>query len=126
MNVAEDPIVGTVRTFQDSWRGRKALCVLVGDGSGPQGESVRIVGNPVRGGGFTVSYVKSYDPGRGHARAAYEYLVRTFGGGIRAKEVRSDEGIGFHRAMAERGIVTSMEIDVSDERASPSPPRSGC
>lgn len=126
MNVAEDPIVGTVRTFRDSWRGRKALCILIGIGSGPEGESVRIVGNPVRGGGFTVSYVKSYDPGRGHARAAYEYLVMTFGGGIRAKEVRSDEGIGFHRAMAERGIVTSLEIDVSEERASPSSQRSGC
>ncbi len=121
MNVAEDPIVGTVRTFQDSWRGRKALCILIGGGSGPQGESVRLVGNPVRGGGFTVSYVKSYDPGCGHARAAYEYLVRAYGGGIRAKEVRSDEGIAFHRTMAERGIVTSMEIDVSENRVSPSP-----
>jgi hypothetical protein len=122
MDITEDPVVGTVRTFQDSWRGRKALCMLVGDGDGPQGESVRIVGNPVRSGGFTVSYVKSYDPGHGHARAAYEYLVRTYGGGIRAKEVRSREGIGFHRAMAECGLVTSMEIDVSeDERSSPSP-----
>lgn len=126
MNIAEDPIVGTVRTFRDSWRGRKALCVLIGDGGGPEGESVRIVGNPVRGGGFTVSYVKSYDPGHGHARAAYEYLIMTFGGGIRAKEVRSDEGIGFHRHMAEQGIVTSLEIDVSGERASQSTPRSGC
>lgn len=77
MNVTEDPIVGTVRTFHDSWRGRKALCILIG-------------------------------------------------GGIRVKEVRSDEGIGFHRAMAERGIVTSLEIDVSEGRAPPSSPRSGC
>jgi hypothetical protein len=120
MEISEDDIVGAVRKFRDSWRGRPALCLLIGEGGGPQGESVRIVGNPVRGGGFTVSYVKSYDPGCGHARAAYEYLCRTYGGGIRAKEVRSDEGIGFHRAMAERGIVSSMEVDVSEERA-PSP-----
>lgn len=121
MDISDDDVVGTVRRFRDSWRHRPALCLLIGEGSGPQGESVRIVGNPVRSGGFTVSYVKSYDPGLGHARAAYEYLVRAYAGGIRAKEVRSEDGIGFHRAMAERGIVTSMEIDVSENKASPSP-----
>lgn len=121
MEITEDDIVGTVRKFRDSWRGRPALCLLVGEGGGPQGESVRVVGNPVRGGGgFTVSYVRSYEPGHGNAARVYEYLSRTYGG-VHAKEVRSAEGLGFHRTMAERGIVTSMEVEVPEQKAAPSP-----
>lgn len=112
MTVTEDPVVGTVRTFKDSWRGRKALCILIGDGDGPEGERVRLVGNPIRGGGFAVSYIHSYDECRGDAARSYEYLARTYGGGIRALEVTSPEGLGFNMKMQERGIVTSIEVAI--------------
>lgn len=112
MDVVNDPIVGVVRSFRDSWRNRPAMCHLVGEGSGPQQESVRIVGKPVRGGGFTAFYVISYDCGQGNARRAYEYLAKIYQGPVRAKEVRSEEGIGFHRAMMEAGIVSEMDVDL--------------
>lgn len=112
MNIKEDPIVGTVRTFIDGWNGRKALCILIGEGSGPEGESVRLVGNPVRGGGFAVNRVHSYDEGRGDAAQSYEYLVRTFGEGIRALDVTSPEGLAFNMKMQARGIVTSIEVGI--------------
>jgi hypothetical protein len=112
MVVTEDSIVGTVRTFRDGWNSRKALCILIGNGSGPQGESVRLVGNPVRGGGFAVSYIHSYDPGRGDAAAAYEYLARAFGGGIRALDVTSPEGLAFNMEMKARGIVTTIDVGI--------------
>ena len=112
MEIIQDDIVGTVRTFRDSWRNRRALCLLIGSGNGPTGESVRLVGCPRRGGGFTVYYVKSYDPGHGNARAAYEFLIRSYGDGIHVKEVRSDEGIGFHLRMADLGLIASMDVDL--------------
>ncbi|NTF17532.1 hypothetical protein G6L37_03915 [Agrobacterium rubi] len=118
MAEVEDPVVGKVRTFRDTWRGRAALCLLVGEGSGPQDEAVRIVGKPVRGGGFTVNWVISYDPGSGNARRAYEFLVREYGGDIRAMEVRSETGIGFHQAMKDLGLVSVIEIDGTDDTPS--------
>jgi hypothetical protein len=91
----------------------------MGDGPGPEGESVRIVGRPRRNGGFTVCYVRSYEPGRGNARMAYEYLSRHFGGEIHAVEVRSEEGVAFHRRMIDLGIVAHADFDLPDDPPKP-------
>lgn len=114
-----DSEVGSVVCFVDQWRGRRALCLLIGEGSGPQDEAVRIVGRPRKPDGFTVSWVMSYDPGMGNARRAYEYLLRTYGGDLRAEEVRSSEGMDFHQKMVEAGIVA----EVSYHTLSPSTPK---
>lgn len=115
-----DPVVGKVVFFRDYWRNKPATCVLVGEGSGPQGESVRIVGKPVRGGGFAVNWIISYDREQGNARKAYEFLVREYDGEIVAREVRSEEGLAFHLAMKARGLVSEIESELPQEdRQSP-------
>jgi hypothetical protein len=108
----EDNGIGKVILFADWWRNKKAHCLLVGTGSGPEGESVRIVGNPIRNGGFTVSYVRSYDEGNGNARRAYEFLARHFGYPIKVVEVVSEKGIGFHRHLMEESVISSMKVEL--------------
>jgi hypothetical protein len=107
----EDGVIGHAVVFDDWWNKKKALCLLVGSGSGPEGESVRIVGNPIRNGGFTVSYVRSYDEGSGNAKGAYQFLSRHFGSPLKAVEIVSEDGIGFHRRLLEQGILASIEVD---------------
>jgi hypothetical protein len=107
----EDTEVGHAVIFADYWRGKKAVCVLVGTGSGPEGESVRIVGIPHRKGGFTVSYVHSYEGERGNARRAYEFLARHFGQPLKATEITSEEGVVFHRHLLNEGVLTAISVE---------------
>ncbi|MBY3432985.1 hypothetical protein HFN89_02175 [Rhizobium laguerreae] len=107
----EDAEIGQAVLFGDYWRGKKATCVLVGEGSGPEGESVRIVGTPLRKGGFLVAYVHSYEKEKGNARRAYEFLARHFGRPLKATEITSDAGIGFHRHLLQEGVLASISVD---------------
>lgn len=106
-----NPVVGKVVHFPDYWRHRKALCILLGDGPGAEGELVRVVGFPGRKGGFTVAYVKSWVPEQGNARRAYEYLADIFGQPLRAVEIVSEEGIGFHRRLLSEGVLSSITVE---------------
>lgn len=103
--------VGRVVQFTDTWRGRRATCLLLGEGLGPEGESVRIVGFPQPGEGFTVAYVKSYSPGLGNGRLAYRYLTELFGAPLDVIEIGSEDGIGFHRHLLDDGLVASISVD---------------
>ncbi|MCS4090060.1 hypothetical protein [Rhizobium sp. BK176] len=107
----EDTEVGHAVLFPDYWRGKKAICVLVGTGGGPEGESVRIVGTPHRKGGFTVSYVRSYEGESGNARRAYEFLARHFGQPLKATEITSEEGVGFHRHLLLEGVLAAISVE---------------
>lgn len=108
----DDHSVGSVIEFRDQWCGRTAMCLLIGSGSGPEGESVRIVGRPIRGSGFTVHYVRSYEGGIGNARRAYEYLVIRFGHPLSAVEIVSQEGIGFHKHLLAEGILSAIKVEL--------------
>ncbi len=107
-----DAIVGKVVQFQDYWRQRKAQCLLLGTGPGPEGELVRVVGFPGRKSGFTVAYVRSWVPEEGHARRAYLYLLERFGQPLKAVEVVSETGIAFHRKLLAQGILSSIHVEV--------------
>lgn len=109
--ILKDDEIGHAVVFSDWWNGKKALCLLVGTGSGPEGECVRIVGNPIRSGGFTVSYVRSYDAGSGNAKRAYQFIARHFGSPLKAIEIASEEGVGFHRHLLQEGILASIKVD---------------
>lgn len=106
-----DDGIGHAVMFDDWWNDKRALCLLVGTGSGPEGECVRIVGHPVRKGGFTVSYVRSYNEGHGNAKRAYQFLVRHFGSPLKAVEIVSEDGIGFHRRLLEEGVLASIKVE---------------
>jgi hypothetical protein len=107
-----DPVVGPVVSFPDFWRGRKATCLLIGEGEGPEGESVRVVGHAKKGQGFTVCYVHSYDQDIGNGERAYRYLLRAFGAPLDAVEVTSEAGIAFNRKMVASGVLSSMVVDL--------------
>jgi hypothetical protein len=94
-----------LREFDDSWRGRPARCLLMGQGSGPEGEAVRIVGRAVRD-GFSVYYVRSYEPEQGHAEATYRYLRQRFGP-LHIREAAGPDA-GFHEAMRAKGLVATI------------------
>lgn len=107
----KDDEIGHAVVFDDWWNEKRALCLLVGSGSGPEGECVRIVGKPIRNGGFTVSYVRSYDEGNGNAKRGYQFLARHFGSPLMAIEIVSEDGVGFHRRLLEEGILASIDVD---------------
>lgn len=120
---------GRVRRFNDYWRGVKSVCFLFGDGPGPEGELVRLVGKPKRGGaGFEIHYIRSYEPRQGHAAKAYEFIFETYGN-IAAREITSPAGLALNETMKKAGFVTTMEIESSaygpaiEERPNPSAAR---
>ncbi|MDW9478608.1 hypothetical protein GOB57_07815 [Sinorhizobium meliloti] len=107
----EDDVVGKVYMFADSWRCKRAVCLLIGSGPGSEGEAVRIVGRPLRSGGFEVSYIRSYEPGVGHARRAYEFLGRHYGMPLNVREIVSEEGIGLHRHLLAEGVIAGIDVE---------------
>jgi hypothetical protein len=109
--VTVDPEVGQVVEFIDSWNGRRASCLLVGEGPGPEGESVRLVGYERGAGGFAICYVRSYEPGSGNAAAAYRYLLRERGELV-GLDVATEEGLGFNRRMLEAGVLSRMQVTI--------------
>ena len=76
----------------------------MGNGPGPDREMVRIVGIE-RPHGIDVLMVRSYEPGRGHARAAYAALASAFGR-VNARDV-VETGIAFHAKMVQEGAIKS-------------------
>lgn len=116
-DVLEDAVVGRVVIFQDYWRYKRALCLLIGTGSGPERESVRIVGRPKPGGGFVLNYIHSYDPNQGNGAKAYAFLRRKYGGMIEVREITSQAGLAFNMAMRTRGMVSKMEVDIPNHTA---------
>lgn len=123
--VINDPVFGTVRLFSDSWCGKKAVCYLFGTGPGPDGELVRVVGNPRKNGGFDLDYVRSYERDCGWAGKAYEFLVRTYGQKIDVYDVTSPEGYALNLAMKDRGFVGNIFLGIADlqpaKRETPAP-----
>jgi hypothetical protein len=104
---------GRVRRFNDYWRDAKAVCFLFGDGPGPEGELVRLVGKPKRGGeGFKIFYVRSYEPRQGYAAKAYGFIFETYGM-IDAIEIASPAGLALNEAMKKAGLVDKLEIEKS-------------
>ena len=104
---------GRVRRFNDYWRGLKSVCFLFGDGPGPEGELVRLVGKPKRGGaGFEIHYIRSYDPRQGHAAKAYAFIFETYGT-IAAMEITLPAGLALNETMQKAGLVATMEIEAS-------------
>jgi hypothetical protein len=88
--------------FADHWRHRKAECLLFGEGPGPEGEMVRVVGRAARG-RFTVFYIRCYEQGAGHGEAVYRWLKQQYSQ-LHAMEIVST-GFGFQRRMAEKGVL---------------------
>lgn len=109
----QDHRFGRVRRSNDFWRNAKAVCFLFGDGPGPEGELVRLVGIPKRGGnGFKVYYIKSYEPRQGHAAKAYDFIFETYGK-IDAMEITSPAGLALNQSMKIAGLVGTMDIETS-------------
>jgi hypothetical protein len=107
---------GRVRRFNDHWRGVKSVCFLFGDGPGPEGELVRIVGKPKRGGdGFQIHYVRSYEPRQGHAANAYAFIAETYGM-IDAMEITTPAGLALNETMKKAGLVATLEIEPCAQR----------
>lgn len=109
-------ILNKQHSFSDSWRGKKAICHLIGEGDGPQGEAVRMVGFPGKGGapGFTLAYIRCYHPGQGHGRVAYAWLNDMYGP-VKGIEVVSEAGIGFNRQMIREGLLLSFAYEQEGE-----------
>jgi hypothetical protein len=106
----DHPSLGRSKRFVDSWRGHKAICFLFGEGPGPEGELVRLIGTPSRQTGFDVYLVKSYVPRMGHAKAAYEFIFDTYGA-ITAREITSSEGLALNLSMQKLGLVVSLDVE---------------
>lgn len=94
------------RCFADEWRGKPALCFLFGEGPGPDGEAVRIVGRSTKS-GLCIYYAHSYEKLQGNAARAYRFLKERFGR-LEAREVRSEEGKAFHRRMLDLGVIADF------------------
>jgi hypothetical protein len=109
----QDHRFGRVRRFNDYWCDAKAVCFLFGDGPGPEGELVRLVGKPKRGGeGFKIHYVRSYEPRQGHASKGYDFIFETYGV-IDAMEITSPAGLALNEAMKKAGLVDKLQIEKS-------------
>lgn len=109
----QDRRFGRVRRFNDSWRHVKAVCFLFGEGPGPEGELVRLVGKPKRGGeGFEIHYIRSYELRQGHAARAYAFIFETYGM-IDAMEIVSPDGLALNEAMKKSGLVDKLQTKSS-------------
>lgn len=111
------------RVRPERWRGRRATEVVFpfSEGwdsvrGGPRvGEAVVAIGFALQD-RFRVAYIRSYAPGEGYARQAYEWLKEQYGALDAIEVVPSGEG--FHRRMRETGVIDSYSTDdIADDDA---------
>lgn len=103
-----------IQASPTSWRGKRARQYLFPfphgwdkEQGGPRhGEAVAVVGFDRHGAGFEVAYIRSYAPGEGHARRAYEWL-KSQHGRLTATEV-VDTGHAFHEHMLATGLLSEF------------------
>jgi len=108
-------VATAVQVSPSSWRGKRARQYLFPfpDGwnktqGGPRhGEAVVVVGFDRHDAGFEVAYVRSYAPGGGRARRAYEWLKAQHGR-LTASEV-VDTGMAFHERMLAAGLLCEFQ-----------------
>lgn len=95
---------------KDWWRGKRALewrfPLTRGEGGGPHGEAVRIVGIP-QGQTLHVFYIVSYRRGEKLAEAALLFLRQRYQGLI-AREARN---VNFVQHMIDKGIFDQSRDD---------------
>lgn len=107
-------MAAAIQASPASWRGKRARQYLFPfphgwdkEQGGPRhGEAVAVVGFDRHGAGFEVAYIRSYAPGEGHARRAYEWL-KSQHGRLTATEV-VDTGHAFHEHMLATGLLSEF------------------
>lgn len=108
-------MAAAIQVSPTSWRGKRARQYLFPfphgwdkEQGGPRhGEAVAVVGFDRHGAGFEVAYIRSYAPGEGHARRAYEWL-KSQHGRLTATEV-VDTGHAFHEHMLATGLLSEFK-----------------
>lgn len=129
-------MAAAIQISPTSWRGKRARQYLFpfpegwdkAQGGPRHGEAVVVVGFDRHDAGFEVAYVRSYAPGGGHARRAYEWLKARHGR-LTASEV-VDTGMAFHERMLAAGLLCEFQTGAAilsasnNNQPTPHPPRS--